>query len=54
MSYGAVAGIFFILSAMALALFYKNGDFRWRTVAFWFYTAGIFTGVAGAFWWFIK
>lgn len=53
MSYGAVAGIFFILSAMALELFFIRSDFRWRTVALWFYTAGIFTGAAGAVWWFI-
>jgi len=54
MSYGAVAGIFFILSAMALALFYKTADFRWRTVALWLYVIGVITGAAGAVWAFLR
>lgn len=54
MSYGAVAGIFFILSAMALELFFIRGDIRWRTVALWLYVIGVITGAAGAVWMLIK
>lgn len=54
MSYGAVAGVFFILSAMALELFFIRSDVRWRTVSLWLYVIGVITGAAGAVWAFLR